>query len=145
MQTSVLLSIKPEFAERILDGTKHFEFRRSIFKDRSISRVLIYASSPISSVIGEFEIDGVLSMSMHELWKRTRHGAGISWSFFSEYFQGKSECHAIRIKNPIRYSEPFDLEELNGPTRAPQSFAYVNSEGIRANKGLHLDTAARRE
>ena len=32
----VLLSIKPEFAEKIFDGTKLYEFRRSIFKNKNI-------------------------------------------------------------------------------------------------------------
>ena len=29
----VVLSIKPEFANKIFDGTKKFEFRKSIFKN----------------------------------------------------------------------------------------------------------------
>ena len=30
----VLLSIKPEFAEKIFNGTKKYEFRKSIFKNK---------------------------------------------------------------------------------------------------------------
>lgn len=30
----VLLSIKPEFANKIFEGTKRFEFRKSIFKKK---------------------------------------------------------------------------------------------------------------
>ena len=53
----IVLSIKPEFAFKIFDGTKKFEFRKSIFKNVNIKSVILYASSPIQQVIGEFEID----------------------------------------------------------------------------------------
>jgi len=126
MQRTVLLSIKPEFAEKILNGQKGFEFRRTLFKDPSVAKVVIYASSPVCRVIGEFDVDGVLSLSMHALWRRTRREAGISWLVFSAYFLGKEECHAIRVANPVRYSEPKALSEAVGLSRPPQSFAYVD-------------------
>lgn len=43
----ILLSIKPEFADKIFEGTKQFEFRKSIFKDKTVRKVVVYASSPI--------------------------------------------------------------------------------------------------
>lgn len=56
----VLLSIKPEFAFKIFDGTKHFEFRKVIFKNPNVNIVVVYASSPVQQVIGEFEIETIL-------------------------------------------------------------------------------------
>jgi hypothetical protein len=55
---SVLLSIKPEFVEKIFSGLKKYEFRRVIFKSKSVSRVVIYASSPVQRVVGEFAVGG---------------------------------------------------------------------------------------
>lgn len=127
MQTNVLLSIKPKFAEQILNGQKRFEFRRTIFKDTNVTKVIIYASSPVQRIVGEFEVDGILSMSKHALWRKTRQTACISWQFFSEYFAGKSECHAIQVSNPIRYEEPISLKMAVGLSQPPQSFAYVRS------------------
>lgn len=63
----VVLSIKPEFAFKIFDGTKKFEFRKSIFKNVKIKSVIVYASSPIQQVIGEFEIDEVLNYDLSTL------------------------------------------------------------------------------
>ena len=51
----VLLSIKPEFADKIFNGTKKYEYRRSIFKKKEVKTVVVYASSPIQKIIGEFE------------------------------------------------------------------------------------------
>jgi len=48
--TDVLLSVKPEYAEKILDGKKKYEFRRAIFKRNDIEKIYIYSSSPIRIV-----------------------------------------------------------------------------------------------
>ena len=52
----VLLSIKPEFALKIFDGSKRYEYRRSIFKRGGVTKIVVYASDPIQKVIGEFKI-----------------------------------------------------------------------------------------
>ena len=125
MPNSVLLSIKPEFAEKIFSGIKTFEFRRVIFKSRSVSRVVVYASSPVQRVIGEFEVDGILSLAKQNLWKETEKGSGIAKSFFDQYFKGKDAGFAIRIRSPKRYAHPVRLKALVGHNRPPQSFIYL--------------------
>ena len=67
----VLLSIKPEFVEKIFAGTKKYEFRKSLFKRSDVKFVVIYASAPIKRVVGEFEIDDILSDDVNTIWERT--------------------------------------------------------------------------
>ncbi len=86
----VLLSIKPEFAEKIFNGSKRFEFRRMIFKNRDVSKVVVYASAPISKVIGEFEVDHIIQKGLDELWNETKDFSGISKDYFDKYFTGKN-------------------------------------------------------
>ena len=81
----VLLSIKPEFANKILNGEKKFEFRKSLFKRDGIKTVLIYATMPIGKVIGEFDIEHIISNSPQEIWNETCEFSGISKSFFDDY------------------------------------------------------------
>jgi predicted transcriptional regulator len=66
------LSIKPEFAFKIFDGTKKFEFRKSIFKNKKVHTVLVYASSPVQRVIGEFQITQIINQDIHTLWHLTQ-------------------------------------------------------------------------
>jgi predicted transcriptional regulator len=82
----VLLSIKPEYAFKIFEGEKKFEFRKIIFKNPDIKIVVVYASSPVQQVIGEFEIDDIFSLEPNLLWERTKEYSGISEEFFFEYF-----------------------------------------------------------
>jgi len=119
----VVLSIKPEFAFKIFDGTKKFEFRRSIFKNGNIKSVIVYASSPVQQVIGEFEIDEVLNYDLPTLWDMTQEFSGISEKFYYDYFTNKEQGFAIKIKNTKKYINPKCLrEDFN--LSPPQSFAY---------------------
>lgn len=119
----VVLSIKPEFAFKIFDGTKKFEFRKSIFKNENIKSVIVYASSPVQRVIGEFEIDEVLNYDLPTLWDLTQEFSGISEEFYYEYFANKEQGFAIKIKNTKKYNNPKCLKtDFN--LSPPQSFAY---------------------
>jgi predicted transcriptional regulator len=126
MNTTILLSIKPWFADAILAGDKRFEFRRSIFCRPGIDRVLLYSSIPEQCVVGEFVIGGVLSLPPQCLWMRTRKYAGIKKADFDKYFMGKRRAHAIKVSFPLRYSKPLDLLQDFGLVRPPQSFCYIS-------------------
>lgn len=121
----VLLSIKPEFAEKIFNGTKRFEFRRRIYKDENVKSVVVYASAPISKVIGEFEIETVHHEELDSLWDSTRQFAGISEAYYRKYFNGKASGYAIEVKRVRKYREPLGIRESFG-IGPPQSFAYVD-------------------
>ena len=69
----VLLSIKPEFVERIFDGSKKYEYRKMLFKRNDINVVVIYASAPVKRVVGEFRIKDIFSESVDVLWERTKN------------------------------------------------------------------------
>lgn len=119
-----LLSIKPEYAEKILLGVKKYEFRKAIFK-KDVDTVVIYATKPIGMVIGEFKVDEILIDQPRKLWDKTKKYSGISQIFFDQYFDGRSQAYAIQIKNPFRYHKPYDLKKFLPKGIAPQSFCYI--------------------
>jgi predicted transcriptional regulator len=82
----VILSIKPKFAEKIFEGSKKFEFRRIVFKNPNVSKVVVYASAPISKVIGEFEIEEIIHKELDSLWANTKEYSGISKEYYQSYF-----------------------------------------------------------
>ena len=121
----VLLSIKPEFVEKIFAGTKKYEFRKSLFKRRDVKCVVIYASAPIKRVVGEFEIDDILSNDVDIIWERTQKYSGITKAFYNSYFQNQTIANAIHIGHLIKYEKVKTLSDYN-IHRAPQSFCYIN-------------------
>lgn len=120
----VLLSIKPEFVEMIFAGTKKYEFRKSLFKKIGVKYVVIYASAPIKRVVGEFEIDDILSDDVDVLWNKTQKYSGITKAFYKSYFQNKKTANAIQIGRTKKYDESRSLAEYN-IQQAPQSFCYI--------------------
>lgn len=125
MPTRVLLSVKPQFADAILAGEKTFEFRRALFRSPNVRTVVLYASSPVCRVVGEFVVDEILTLEIQELWRQTHRGAGIERSYFDEYFSGCERGHALRVAKPHRYRRPKCLREDFGVKHPPQSFRYL--------------------
>ncbi len=120
----VVLSIKPEFAFKIFDGSKKFEFRKTIFKNSAVKSIVVYASSPVQKVIGEFEIDEIINNKLDTLWDLTKDESGISKEFFYKYFSQHEKGFAIKVKSKKKYKTPKCLKaDFN--LNPPQSFAYL--------------------
>jgi predicted transcriptional regulator len=119
-----LLSIRPEFADAIFKGTKKFEFRRSTFK-RDVDVVVVYVTSPIQRVIGEFDVKSVLREQVCTLWSKTAPVAGIDEERFMGYFDGLSHGYALEIGKTRLYEEPLLLGTHFG-VHPPQSFMYLD-------------------
>lgn len=123
-EMKALLSIKPEYAYKIFDGSKKYEFRKVIFKNPNIQTVVVYASSPVQQVIGEFDIDIILSQEPDKIWIKTKEFSGITEEFFFEYFADRNVAHAIKIKEVRRYKNPLSIRKDFNVT-PPQSYVYL--------------------
>lgn len=122
----VLLSIKPEYVERIFNGKKKYEYRKSLFKRDDVNVVIIYATKPVGKVVGEFEIDKIIENTPSELWKETKKYSGIKKKDYMEYFKKRDKGFAIAIKNINQYDTPIELTDISKDIKiAPQSFRYV--------------------
>jgi predicted transcriptional regulator len=125
----VLLSIKPEFAFKIFEGNKRYEFRKAIFKREGITKVIVYASAPISKVIGEFDIAEIIHDELERLWQETNRYAGIDEDYFYQYFAKRETGYAIKICQARLYEDELCIRQHFGLT-PPQSFAYVNGTAL---------------
>lgn len=123
----ILLSIKPIFVKEIMEGRKLFEYRKTIYKKRGISKIVVYSSSPVCRVIGEFSVQNILCESPKVLWEQTGAKSGVSKEYFDKYFAGRDKGYAIQIKSFLLYSSPKALEEAYPGITPPQSFCYVKN------------------
>ena len=83
--STILLSIKPEYVERIFKGTKKYEFRKHLAQ-KNVSKIVIYSTFPVMKIVGEVQVKETLAMSKTSLWEKTKKEAGISRSKYREYF-----------------------------------------------------------
>ena len=119
---NAILSIKPKYVEEIKAGRKRYEFRKAVFKQK-VEKVYIYASSPVSKVVGEFQPVDVLAGAPDDIWKKTKEFSGVSEKFYKEYFEGRTVAYAIVIQNFRLYDSPMPLPE---GVKAPQSYCYID-------------------
>ena len=121
---NAILSVKPEFAFKLLSGEKRYEYRKTVFR-LPVDKVYIYASSPICMIVGEFRIDDVIESTPTELWAATRSASGVTSSFFFRYFNGKSKAYAIKVKDVVSYAIPLSPYTVQEDFKAPQNYIYV--------------------
>ena len=125
-QRSALMSIRPKFARAILDGSKTVEFRkRALAQD--VQRVVIYTTSPVQAVVGEFMIGAQVVASPTALWRRFSKVAGIDRAAFFRYFDGTTDAVGIMIESVVEYKTPRSLDEVEPGARPPQSFMYITA------------------
>ncbi|WP_185922446.1 ASCH domain-containing protein [Hafnia paralvei] len=123
----VLLSIKPEYAEKILDGSKRFEFRKGIFKNKDIKSVVIYATMPVGKIVGEFFVEDIVTGHPDHVWSITQKFAGITKDFFDVYYSGRDKAFAIKIGTVEKFEQPRPLSSLGKNITPPQSYRYLSA------------------
>ena len=119
----VLMSIKPQYVEKIISKEKTYEFRKSIFK-KEVNNVIIYATSPEKKIVGSFELEDIIKDTPSNLWNNFSDKAGISKKDFFDYFKGKDVGFALKIGKLNILDDFIDVDCLED-FRAPQSFMYV--------------------
>jgi predicted transcriptional regulator len=124
----ILLSIKPEFVEKIFNGTKRYEYRKCAFKREEVQTVVVYSTQPVGQIVGEFDIEDILCDAPVALWETTHEGSGIDASFFDDYFQGRQLGVAIKIGSTRLFDVPVDPKTVCEKFVAPQSFRYLSKE-----------------
>lgn len=124
---NALLSIKPKYANQILDGDKKVEFRKSVFKNK-VERVYIYSSSPQKCLIGYFTIKGIDRDTPETLWTKYKDVGGIEKTDFFEYYSDKEFGYSILIDEVVRFIEPIAPQKIFKNFVAPQSFQYIHDQ-----------------
>lgn len=122
------MSIRPEFATRLLAGDKRVEFRRRPAA-RGVTHILIYATSPVRAVVGVAEVERLECASPRKLWSTFSDVAGIERDDFFAYFEGVTTGCAYVVKR-IWSCAPRPLGRHGLPKTPPQAFQYVDAKTL---------------
>ncbi|MDR2515236.1 MAG: hypothetical protein LBD02_08565 [Christensenellaceae bacterium] len=122
---TILLSIKPEYVERIFKGTKLFEYRKRLPR-KGVKKIIIYVTFPIMKVVGEVEIIESLSGSPSSIWEKTKNNSGISRAKYREYFSNCKTAYAYQLGSVHKFDEEKTLKDF-GVSNPPQSFVYIKN------------------
>ena len=128
----ILMSIKPEYVDKIFSGEKKYEYRKRLCKEK-IDTIIIYSTSPIQKVVGELKIKQVLYDKKNVMWNKTNKYGGITKIKYDNYYENCVYVVAYEIEKAILYDKQKDLKDFNVRT-APQSYVYITNKGVDPNE-----------
>jgi predicted transcriptional regulator len=124
-----VLSIRPEYATKIISGEKTVELRRK-FPNGTVTGaiVYVYATVPIQAVIGWAKIADVKRLKVHDIWEQFKDVACIQENDFLEYFGDLKSGFVLMLEAPQPLSNPVALSELKARLNfvPPQSYCYAD-------------------
>lgn len=127
----VVLSIRPQYSEKILEGRKKVELRRRFPVSAPKGTIAyIYSTSPVRAMVGVAEIADVLKLPVVEIWRRFEEQAFIEREAFEKYFEGVEEGFVLRLEDARAFKRglPLALLRERFSFEPPQSFLYANHE-----------------
>jgi predicted transcriptional regulator len=130
----LLLSIRPNYVDDILNGKKTVELRRRFSEAATAGSILlIYSTSPTQAVVGYATIEAVKKLPLGKLWKLHGKDACVSREEFDQYFSGVSEGFAILLKDVTILKKRVSASHLREKLGfvPPQSFMYLTQPYYR--------------
>lgn len=121
----VLMPIRPEYATKILKGSKKYEYRKNKFKRDNVDFIVIYVTSPVMKILGEVELLDTLVDSPANIWKVTSQRGGINKINYDKYFKGKEIAVAYALGKVKKYQQAKTLKDFN-IDYYPQSYVYLD-------------------
>ena len=143
-RSTLLVSVRPRFAEAILSGSKRVELRRRMPRVDPSDLVLVYATVPSAAVVGAFEVETVLRLPLDRLWRRVKNMATVTEKEYAGYYRGLAEGVGIFVASMTRFENPVPLAELRRVWKGfhpPQGFRYISSCDIDRLNLLLLNAA----
>jgi len=123
---AVLLSIKPKYADLILDGSKTVELRRR-WPSNDVGVMIIYSSAPVQRLTGVALIKEIKECDLEQLWAISQsHGGGVTYEELEEYVDKKKQVYGVMLGRVVPAEFLADPKSLFPDFTPPQGFMYLS-------------------
>src|SRR5260370_30954794 len=109
----LLVSMKPQYAERVLAGSKLVEIRKKFSGKWIGCKVILYSSSPQRALVGEATVRSVTSGCPADIWVRFGTSIGCSSKDFKAYVGATEKVSAIELEEIFTNSQPITLSHIS--------------------------------
>ncbi len=131
----LIISVKPEYARKILKGEKTIELRKcapkKVGKD---GYILIYVTAPVKELWGVYKIENIIKENPNTLWKNFGKQTGITKQEYNDYYKENKNAFGIQlqeVKNLFKHSIKLDsLKNLIPGFMPPQTYSYIDKNII---------------
>jgi predicted transcriptional regulator len=124
----MIISIKPEFANKIFSGEKSIELRKSAPNISGGDIVIVYCTLPVKAIIGFCRVEELIRMSPTEMWKTHKSKLGIDKSSYNAYYESHQLAVGIVLTAICRLDEAISLDLIKSiypHFNPPQTFRYL--------------------
>lgn len=138
----IVLSLRPRFADAILNGSKTAELRRQRVNAPPGTPVILYSSSPVMAVVGTARIAAIHTCSPDQAWQQYRRRLGLTRDEFDTYLDGSSIACVLELTAVQTLDSPLPLHQLRRTAtfQPPQSYRYLSADdpaALRELSALH--------
>ena len=129
----LLLSIHPEYVERILNGTKTVELRKRRPNVELGSQVLIYSTMPEGKIVAQATISKIEVRTPGQLWKTVKKKCGVVKSAFDAYYEFAEKAVGIHLVDVMELEVPLSLDAVRAmwpEFHPPQQFRYLEQSHV---------------
>ncbi len=130
MRKFVFISIKPEFANKILSKEKSIELRKNKPNAQIGDYVLIYSTQPKKAVIGIAKIKNIIDCVPNEMWQNNAEYLGIDKKRFYDYYDGNKKAIGIELSDVCKLKVSIPLQEIKNSYpkfSPPQTYKYISN------------------
>jgi predicted transcriptional regulator len=130
MSTAAIISIRPQYANKILDGTKSIELRKSAMGLGEGDVILVYSSAPEQRLAFWFRIRAIEALPLKEMWASYSAQLGINCDDYYAYFNGLDVAVGLHI-GEIQPFSPIPLKEIEALVPGfvpPQGILWLRDE-----------------
>jgi predicted transcriptional regulator len=127
MKKYLFLSVKQEYAEKILEGSKTIELRKSKPNVSPGDYIIIYCTSPIKAIVGVATIQQVIIHSPQRMWQLYSKTLGIEKGDYLSYYGNSEKAIGIVLGKVVKLSDKIYLDAIKQqlPTfTPPQTYKY---------------------
>jgi predicted transcriptional regulator len=142
MSKFLFISIKPEYANKIISKEKTCELRKHRPNVKSGDYVIIYATVPVKAVIGFGKIKAIIETTPTNMWNENSDKLGIKKDAFDKYYKDTNRAIGIELSSICKFEFGFlltKIKELYPSFSPPQTYRYIsNFRALRTYKALVL-------
>lgn len=107
-----ILSIKPEFAEKILAQTKTIELRKSTLGLKQGDIIVFYVSVPRQEIALWVRVADIEISNINMMWNKNNQKLGIDHARYLEYFEDNSDAVGIHLGDVNAVHPPITLQKI---------------------------------
>lgn len=138
MAKFLFISVKPEYAFKIINHQKTIELRKSLPNVGVGDFVIIYATMPVKTVIGYAKIRRIIKTNPQLMWSENSEKLGIDKDAFEKYYANSNVSVGIEINSVTKLNVAFSLQDIKKSIPSfspPQTYKYLsNQQALRFYK-----------